>query len=77
MIPIFVFLFSEHTYLPFICGAVWQAQVEERREDEAEAGDAGGSDEVDNDTKEWDGEPDGEQAADHERTEDDSLPSKH
>ena len=56
--------------------AVGQAHVEEGGEDEVEAGDGGGPDEVHDDPEEGDGEGDGQEERDHEASEGHSLPTK-
>ena len=65
----------QHGHLPRLV-AVGQAHVEERGEDEVEAGDGGGADEVDDDPEEGDGEGNGQEDRDHEASEGDSFPTK-
>ena len=65
----------QHRHLPRLV-AVGQAHVEEGGEDEVEAGDGGGADEVDDDPEEGDGEGDGQEDRDHEASEGDSFPAK-
>ena len=65
----------QHGHLPRLV-AVGQAHVEEGGEDEVEAGDGGGADEVDDHPEEGDGEGDGQEDGDHEAPEGNSLPTK-
>ena len=65
----------KHGHLPCLV-AVDEAHEEEGGEDEVEAGDGGGADEVDDDPEEGDREGDHQEERDHETSEGDSFPSK-
>ena len=65
----------QHGHLPRLV-AVGQADVEEGGEDEVEAGDGGGADQVDDHPEEGDREGDGQEEGDHEASEGNSLPTK-
>ena len=65
----------KHGHLPCLV-AVDEAHEEEGGEDEVEAGDGGGADEVDDDPEEGDGEGNHQEERDHETSEGDSFPSK-